>query len=82
MTLDKNLLFNILLALLMFITVPSLAALNEKRLDVYLGLFSLEYSILLALLRPRRRCKDFIAPILLLLFMLIVILRIIEMLMG
>ena len=75
-------LFNILLAFLMFITVPSLAALNEKRLDVYLSLFTLEYFILLALLRPRRRCKDFIAPILFLLFMLIVTLRIIEILMG
>ena len=82
MTLDRNLLFNVLLALFMLITVPTLAALNERRLDVYLSIYTLEYFILLAILKPRRKYKDFIAAALFLVFIIIVALRILEILLS
>lgn len=82
MTLDKNLLFNILLALFISLTVPVLAALNERRIDVYLSLYTLEYLVLLAVLRPRRKCRDFIAVALFMTFMIIVALRVLEILLS
>ncbi|MEM1546675.1 MAG: hypothetical protein QXY40_08340 [Candidatus Methanomethylicia archaeon] len=43
---------------MIFITVPSLTALGEYRIDVYISMFTLEYFVALSILRPRRRFKD------------------------
>lgn len=80
--LPKNAAFNVLLGLMMFATVPALAALGETRLDLYVSLFTLEYFVALALLRPRRRFRDPIAPTLLAAFIVIVALRVMEILAG
>jgi len=82
LALDKNYLFNVLLGLFITLTVISLASLNEVRLDVYLSLFTLEYFVLLATLRPRRRSRDYLAIALFLLFCYLVAMRVIKVLMG
>jgi hypothetical protein len=73
-------LFNIVLATLYAITIPSLAALGERSLDVYVSMFTLEYFICLAILRPRRLVKDFIAVALFIAFAVAVAYRIMEVL--
>jgi len=77
---DKNMFFNILLAFMIFITVPSLTALGERRIDVYISMFTLEYFIALSVLRPRRRFKDILAYTLLIAFTIIVTIRVLEVL--
>lgn len=73
-------LFNMVLAFMMFITVPSLTALGERRLDVYICMFTLEYFVALAVLRPRRRFKDILALTLFIAFTVIVSIRVLEVL--
>jgi hypothetical protein len=73
-------LFNIVLATLYAVTVPSLAALGERRLDVYVSMFTLEYFICLGILRPRRVVKDFIAVALFISFAVAVAYRVMEVL--
>lgn len=80
MALDKNYLFNLCLALMIFLTVPVLAALGEVRLDVYFSMFTLEYFIAYALFRPRRRIRDPVGPALFIIFAYIVALRVLEVL--
>lgn len=80
MTLDKNILFNLVLAAMFFVTVPALAALHEARLDVYVSMFTLEYFVALAALRPRRRVRDFLAVALIVAFAAIVAFRVAEVL--
>lgn len=80
MTLDKNILFNLALAAMFFATVPALAALHEARLDVYVSMFTLEYFVALAILRPRRKVRDFLAFALFAIFAVIVAFRVAEVL--
>jgi len=77
---NRNILFNVILGGMFTATVASLSALGEARLDVYLSLFTLEYFIAMALLRPRRRTWDFLALILMAVFLFIVGLRLAEIL--
>lgn len=77
---NRGALFNILLGFLICLTVAIFAALKEHRLDVYFSMFTLEYFILTAILRPRRRFKDFLAATLLAIFFIIVGFRIMEVL--
>ena len=58
---NKNLLFNLVLGGMIALTVPILGALGETRLDAYVSMFTLEYFIATAILRPRRRIKDILA---------------------
>jgi len=79
----KEKLFLITYALLMMITVPTLAALNENRLDVYISLFILEYFVANSIFRPKYRIKyDPIAIILLTVFFYIVANRVLQILSG
>ena len=79
----KEKLFLITYALLMMITVPALAALNENRLDVYISLFILEYFVANSIFRPKHRIKyDPIAIILLTVFFYIVANRVLQILSG
>jgi len=77
---NKNLLFNLVLGGMIALTVPILGALGETRLDAYVSMFTLEYFIATAILRPRRRIKDILALILLIIFSLIVGFRVAEIL--
>jgi len=78
---DRSIVFNIVLAILMAITVSTLSALHEYRLDVYISMYTLEYHVCLALLRPRRRIRlDPIALTLIAIFSVIVAFRVMEVL--
>ena len=77
---NKNLLFNLVLGGMIALTVPILGALGETRLDAYVSMFTLEYFIATAILRPRRRIKDILALILLIIFSIIVGFRVAEIL--
>lgn len=78
--LEKDRLFSALLAAFYAITVPSLAALGERRFDAYFSVMTLEYAILYAVLRPRRRGRELILPILVAIFAVFVAQRILEVL--
>jgi hypothetical protein len=69
-------------AILFYTATVSLAALKENRLDVYLSLFVLAYFVTEALFRPRHRTFNFLALVLLILFIIIVSLRVMEVLFG
>lgn len=75
---NKNMLFNLVLAVMIIITVVALGAIGEMRIDVYISLFTLEYFVGLAILRPRRRTIDFLAVTLLIIFFIIVGMRVAE----
>ena len=77
---DRHTLYLITLTLLITLTVSSLAALNENRLDVYLSMFTLAYFISTAIFRPKRRTFDFLALILLAIFSYIVTIKVLEVL--
>jgi hypothetical protein len=79
-SLNKDTLFNLILAILVTITVTSLWSVGESRGDVYISLYTLEYLVLKAVLRPRRKTVDFIAIALLASFMFFVTRRILEVL--
>ncbi|MCI4461464.1 MAG: hypothetical protein JHC12_00665 [Thermogladius sp.] len=74
----KDRLFNILLPLFYTVTVYSLSSLGEQRLDAYFSMLVLEYFVLYALLRPKRRHRDYIALVLLALFAVVVAYRVLE----
>ncbi len=78
--LEKDRLFNVLLSAFYSLTVASLAALGEQRLDLYISMLTLEYTVLYALLRPRRRWREVLLPFLLVVFSYFVVLRVIEVL--
>jgi len=75
---DKHTLYIITFTILITISVSSLAALGESRLDVYTSIFTLEYFTLAAIFRPRRKTVDFLAITLLIVFAYTVALRVIE----
>ncbi len=77
---NKNLLFNVVLGGMIISTVGIFGALGETRLDVYVSMFTLEYFIATAILRPRRRIIDVLAIGLLAIFFFMVGIRIVEML--
>ena len=78
---NRNHLFNLLLALLITVTVPFLSALGENRVDAYVSLFILEYFVLSSILRPRRIMgRDYLAAILFIIFMVIVAYRVMQVL--
>lgn len=63
------------------VTVVSLAALGEARLEVYVSLFTVEYFACSALFRPRRKISsDVIGATLFLVFCYIVALKVWEIL--
>jgi hypothetical protein len=77
---DKNILFNIVLGSMIVPTVAILNALGEARLDVYVSMYTLEYFVAKAVLRPRRRFFDVLGPLLLTVFSIIVGVRVWEIL--
>jgi len=77
---DKNILFNIVLGFMIVPTAVILSSLGETRLDVYVSMYTLEYFVAKAVLRPRRRFFDILGLTLFLIFSLIVCFRIWEIL--
>jgi hypothetical protein len=77
---DKNILFNIVLGSMIVPTVAILSALGEARLDVYVSMYTLEYFVARAVLRPRRRLFDVLGLLLLTVFSIIVGIRVWEIL--
>lgn len=75
---DKNILFNIVLGFMIVSTAVILSGLGEMRLDVYISMYTLEYFVAKAVLRPRRRFLDILGLALLLIFSIIVCFRIWE----
>jgi len=77
---DKNILFNIVLGSMIVPTVAILSALGEARLDVYVSMYTLEYFVAKAVLRPRRRFIDALGLLLLTAFLITVGVRVWEIL--
>jgi hypothetical protein len=77
---DKNILFNIVLGFMIVSTASILSGLGEMRLDVYLSMYTLEYFVAKAVLRPRRRFFDVLGLALFLVFSIIVCFRVWEIL--
>jgi len=74
--LERSLLANTLLALAVTATTWVLWSLGESRVDAYTSLYALEYTLIKALLRPRRVVLDIPWLILLALFTVAVAYRI------
>jgi hypothetical protein len=77
---DRNILFNIVLGSMIVPTVAILSALGEARLDVYVSMYTLEYFVAKAVLRPRRRFVDALGLLLLTAFLITVGVRVWEIL--
>jgi hypothetical protein len=60
------------------LTVVSMTALGETRLEVYLSLFTVCYFAATALYRPRKRYYDIVGVTLFLLFIIIVSIKVLE----
>jgi len=80
--LKRNVRYVAFLAVAMPLTVAVLSALGEQRIDVYLSLFTLEYFVANALFSPRRRTRDYLGIILLVIFTYFVAMRVMEVLYG
>jgi hypothetical protein len=77
-SLDKNKQYLVFMAAAMMVTLVSLSALGEGRLEVYYSLFTVVYFASSALYRPRRRWLDVPGGVLFLGFCVIVALKVIE----
>jgi len=52
---DRHILFILLLSAFFLFTVAIFVGAGEKRLDVYISVFTIEYLALVEILRPRRK---------------------------
>jgi hypothetical protein len=77
---DKNILFNIVLGSMIVSTVAVFSGLGERRLDLYVSMYTLEYFVAKAILRPRRRFFDVLGLVLFITFSAIVSLKVWEIL--
>ncbi|MBD3171176.1 hypothetical protein GF326_01760 [Candidatus Bathyarchaeota archaeon] len=75
---DKNKDYLLFMSGAMMLTLVSLSALGESRLEVYYSLFTVVYFASSALFRPRRRWFDVPGALLFLGFCYIVLLKIVE----
>ncbi|MEZ0345664.1 MAG: hypothetical protein ABWK01_03860 [Infirmifilum sp.] len=78
--LRKDKYFNILLPALYGFTVTVLSSLGEKRIDVYISMLTLEYTVLYATLKPKRGRGDILLAILVFVFLVFALMRILEVL--
>jgi len=76
----KDYIANSVLALLIAITAWALWSVGDMRIDAYIALYTLEYVVVVALLRPHRIGTDWLLIILLAVFSIAVALRILEVL--
>jgi len=73
---EREYLANTILATLVTLSVWGLWSVGEKRLDAYIALITLDYTVVKALLSPRRTPLDLLFPILLTAFIAAVAYRI------
>lgn len=78
--LERSILFNTLLAIFITITTAFLWIVGESRADAYISIYTLEYLVLKAVIRPKKTVRDFIAVALLATFIFFVARRVIEVL--
>ncbi|MBE9391140.1 hypothetical protein IOK49_03480 [Fervidicoccus fontis] len=67
-----------MLSLFITLTVFSFSYLGETRIDAYISMFVLEYAVLKAVVRPRRKGRDWLFIILIAVFAIFVSIRIYE----
>lgn len=79
---SRDHIFNTALAAMVAITVWSLWSLGESRLDVYTSLYTLEYLVAKAVLRPRRAGRDWLLAALVASFFAAVSTRIYSLVVG
>ena len=84
---DRHILFIILLAAFLLLTVVIFVAAGEVRLDVYMSVFTIEYLALVEILRPRRKLitplrLDPVGLGLFIIFCIIVTKKVVEILAG
>jgi uncharacterized membrane protein YidH (DUF202 family) len=77
---SRDHLANTVLAMFIAITTYALWSLSEKRFDLYISMYTLEYIIVKAVFRPRRVIMDVLAVGLIIVFFAIVSIRIYEVL--
>ncbi|MEM3680025.1 MAG: hypothetical protein QW341_06030 [Candidatus Bathyarchaeia archaeon] len=77
---DRHTIYLATITIFFTVSVSTLAALGESRLDVYFSVYTLEYFTLAALFRPRRRGRDFLGVALFIGFSYVVALKIIKIL--
>lgn len=77
---ERSFLANTVLALLVTLTVPVLWALGEARFDAYISLYTVEYLVVKAVLRPKKVCRDYVAAALITAFIYFTAKRILEVL--
>lgn len=80
MALDKQKQYITALCGLLMLTVISLSALGEMRMEVYVSLFTVGYFASTALFRPRKRGFDLVGSALFMVFCVIVLQKIMEIL--
>jgi len=76
----RDFLSNTVLACLITISTWALWSVGEMRIDAYIALYVLEYTVIKALFRPRRIGLDWLMIVLLIVFSIIVSIRIMEVL--
>lgn len=79
---DRNALFNGVLAAMVAVSVWALSSLGEGGLDVYVSVIALAYFVCLAVFRPARTILDFPAVSLFVAFCFIVAIRVISIIYG
>ncbi len=84
---DRHILFVLLLAVFFLFTVVIFTAMGQTRLDVYIAVFTIEYLVLVEILRPKRRFVtalglDPVALGLVIIFGFIVTRKVLEILVG
>ena len=77
---DRHKQFILVLSFLLLLTVVSLSALGELRLEVYVSLFTVCYFASTALYSPRRVSFDFVGAVLFVVFCFIVLQKVMEIL--
>lgn len=77
---NRRYLFLALYSLAAFIIASSLIFLGERRLDVYLSLYILNYFIMVSIFDPKIKYRSFLNIVLFIIFILIVVFRVAEIL--
>ena len=77
---ERSMLFNTLLAAFITISTSFLWAVGESRADAYISLYTLEYLVLKAVLRPKKIARDYIAVALVITFSIFIAKRVLEVL--
>ena len=80
MKIDKSFLANTVLATLVGLITWSLWSIGERRIDVYVALYTLSYLVIKAVLNPRRKGLDWLAVALTIVFFVCVAYRVYEVL--